>query len=921
MTFPQDILPITADLKVGGVWTDISDYVYSRDSITVTPGRSSEGSALDTTRCTVTLNNRDGRFSPTNPLSPYYGRFGRNTPLRICVDAGAPFLALDGDPAGYVSTPDAAGLDITGDIDVRAEVAIDWRSDTPQTLIQKWDTVGNQRSWLLRAYQGNLKLLWSADGTIDHLFSASAFLPNQPGRSAVRVTVDTDNGHGGFTVALYQAPTLAGPWTLIISGSAAAATSIYASTASLRVGGYDTDSTPERVPYIGRGYRFEVRRGIDGPVVAAPDFTAQTPGTSAFADGVGLPWTVHGSAAITNRRVRFTGEASEWPSRWTTGGKDIWVPVQASGILRRLTQGASPLQSPVTREFTNPARESIIAYWPCEDGRNTSVISSPLPGVPPMLISTTGINPAADTTWPASGALPTMGTGTLSGTIPTYTPTGEAALRMGVILPADGLPATAELVTLYTDGGASGPWSPTGPRTRWTVTITTTRTMELRAYNAAGDTVLTRTGLAIPHGVVLSLGLELTQNGTGVDYKLVAFDLTGATLDFAAGQQYIGTVPSRIVGRAKSVIVGAGGKLGDTVIGHIAEADRIAAYAATLGALIGWDGEGARARAVRLCREENIPLVTYGTSEQLMGPQKADKLLTLLQSTADVGGTLYEQPDTIGLAWRARDRDYDQAPRLTLSYTADGEVVAPLDPVVDDSVLRNDVTVTRDGGASGRSVLESGPLSVLPPPEGVGLYTTSVTLPLHDDDQPEMHAAWMRHLGTWDAARYPQLTTDLAAAPHLIDQVVEVGIRDRITISDLPPWLPPDGIDLLVEGWAETIEQYAWTIRWVCSPGGPWVTAKADVAKAAPDGAQLAAAATATATTLTIRTTAGPLWSTNPADYPADVVISGERITVTAVSGAASPQSATVTRGANGIVKALPAGAAVTLAVRPIPSL
>ncbi len=72
--------------------------------------------------------------------------------------------------------------------------------------------------------------------------------------------------------------------------------------------------------------------------------------------------------------------------------------------------------------------------------------------------------------------------------------------------------------------------------------------------------------------------------------------------------------------------------------------------------------------------------------------------------------------------------------------------------------------MTRSGGSSGRAVAETGPLSVLPPPDGVGIYDESVTLSLATDDQPERIAQWRVHLGTWDEARYPTITVWLHAA-------------------------------------------------------------------------------------------------------------------------------------------------------------
>ncbi len=67
-------------------------------------------------------------------------------------------------------------------------------------------------------------------------------------------------------------------------------------------------------------------------------------------------------------------------------------------------------------------------------------------------------------------------------------------------------------------------------------------------------------------------------------------------------------------------------------------------------------------------------------------------------------------------------------------------------------------------------------------------------------------------------------------------------------------------------------------------------------------------------TTLSVATTSGPVWTTDPADLPMDIMVGGERMSVTAVSGASSPQTVTVTRWINGVVKPHLSGAAVRIA-------
>jgi hypothetical protein len=61
-----------------------------------------------------------------------------------------------------------------------------------------------------------------------------------------------------------------------------------------------------------------------------------------------------------------------------------------------------------------------------------------------------------------------------------------------------------------------------------------------------------------------------------------------------------------------------------------------------------------------------------------------------------------------------------------------------------------------------------------------------------------------------------------------------------------------------------------------------------------------------------------PLWTTNAGDFPVDIAIGGERMTVTSISGASSPQAFTVARGINGVAPAQGAGRDVRLWQPPI---
>src|SRR5690606_35105418 len=73
-------------------------------------------------------------------------------------------------------------------------------------------------------------------------------------------------------------------------------TSLHSGTAALTVGAGGDSGTTGAIAAKVRAV--QVRNGIDGTVVANPDFSAETPGTTSFADSTGKTWTVNGSAAI-----------------------------------------------------------------------------------------------------------------------------------------------------------------------------------------------------------------------------------------------------------------------------------------------------------------------------------------------------------------------------------------------------------------------------------------------------------------------------------------------------------------------------------------------------------------------------------------------------------------------------------------------
>ncbi|WP_405799269.1 hypothetical protein [Streptomyces sp. NBC_01506] len=882
MAFPHDPLETDVSILIDGQWEQVAAEVYTRSPISIERGRANEASAVAPSKATLVFNNRSGDWSPRNPRSSRYGKIGRNTPLRIALPGTVPFLALTGDPADFAATPDTAALDVVGDLDLRVEFTATRNGPATQNLIGKWDdTAGTQMSYLLQlSTTGQLRLRWSSDGAGTGAKSYTWPIPAElPRRVAVRAALDVDDGASGYIVRMYWAPSLAGPWARFDADvRGAGTTSVHAGTAPLSIAPTSPASVTPGVPLNGMVHAAEVYNSA-GTLVASPDFTAHPVGTTTFADDTGKVWTLAGGAEITNRRFRLHAEVPSWSPRWDVSGQDIETPVEVAGIMRRLLQGDKALDSALRRSV--PTSQGILAYWPMEESAGATQAYSPMAGVKPMKV--TGMQFAQVDTLPSSSPLPTLkAPSSILATAPAP-PAGSTGWCVTWLYRLDQAPAVERTYMGITGSGTVRRWAFT-----FAASISRIVGYDSESNEVVNQAVATSGDLFNQWVQVM---FRARQSGGSVEWRIDWQDPGGDAGGFSA--TYTGTI-GRCTG-VTSPSAGFHADLDGMALGHIGifSLYQPAAYA---GAVTGYAPETALSRMARLTSEEsNVPLSWVdGNNEQdseWMGPQRPGKLMDLLQEAADAdGGVLYENRDALALIYRDRGTFYNQTPGLVLDYAADGEVAPPLEPLDDDKDVRNDRTVSRLGGSSARAVVEDGPLSVHAPPLGVGTYDDSVTLNVFSDAQTERIANWRAHLGTWDEARYPSVHVNLAAAPHLIDHVLDLDIGDLIRINNLPEWMPPGPVDLLIQGYSEVIDQYAWDITFNCTPAGPWevgIRDDANQGRRNTAGSALATAVDEDDTTLSVTTTAGPQWvdASVAYEFPLDVIVGGEAMTVTGITG------------------------------------
>ncbi|MFC4912594.1 hypothetical protein [Actinomadura gamaensis] len=607
--------------------------------------------------------------------------------------------------------------------------------------------------------------------------------------------------------------------------------------------------------------------------------------------------------------VRFVGEVASWPVRWDTSGRDVYAQVEAAGIGRRLGQGAKALSSALTRSISGAA--PYTAWWPLEDAPGSSRAAPAYSGLAPMRASG-AVTFTGEASGGTGGGVSFGSDGRLFGAV-----NGPAnwAIAVWIDVPLDAKIDGTDVAPLLTWTTPGGPKSVT-----WDLWYTA-GILTMESADAGNNSVFVKQGNVDLRGRGPTQFL-VTGQQSGANIA-VTVEIDGVLVITASSPADTAT-PVRAVGLNMFGVPGQSGSASHLIV---APASRAASLRGHVPAGSGYRGETAAARIVRLAAEEGIAVEVVGTTaadSTPLGPQQPRTMLELLDEAADAdAGTLYERRDALAYRYRPRAADYNTPPALVLDYAA-GQISAPLEPVDDDLAVRNDVTVSREGGSSARVVQTSGPLSVLPPPDGVGVYDTSVTLNLADDGQLVEHAGWRVWLGTTDEARYPTVPLRLHRHPGLIPAATALDVRSHIRMTNLPAWLPPDPVDALVTGYTETLEPLRWTLDLITTPASPYTVAVADdlvVGRVDTDGSQLAAAVTATATTLTVTTSGAPAWTTTAADFPLNIVVDAEIMRVTAITGTGSTQTFTVVRAMGGFRAAHSAGSDVRLAVPPVTAL
>ncbi len=891
---------IRTRMYLGDTWVDVTDDVLVRDKIKISKGRANESTESAPMTSLFTLKNADLQWSQGNPLSPYVDDLKRNVPVTH-------ELILAEDDFDRTSLTDlgtaqsgqrwaqfgVGGTVAASDITAQGGVA---RFSVPAVTSYRAAYLTGESLYNV-AVEATFQLP-TANVTGGNLEPGNIMLRFQSNTTyyLVRVIVDAAEAVSVTLIAIVNnvETTISGPVT--ISG-------LTNTGQRIRVRGYMEDETLRAKVWA---------ESSPEPLtdnIAVRDTKITLPGSVGVRCGVSSGNTnalplVFSIDDFVFYSPRFRGELSSMVLMDNEKGTDRTAKCQAAGILRRLGQGTAPVMSSLKRAYLNIG-PSLVAYWPCEEGDQADSIASALGGFPMNVVGSPDF--AVNSDFPCSKPVPQLNESGWFGDVPNYGSTGQIQLRFLLSIPDSGAIDDRVIARIGCGGTA----------TLWEVIYLTGGALKIKAYNIAGNNVFDSGALGFGlNGVPSRVSFELQNDGADVDWQVSCLSVApGAIAGFLNG-----TLAGFNVGEAFQVQAGPQGVLDDVAVGHISLESARTDLFANLRELQAHFGEDAGARLSRLCSENGIAFTHYESGPAdgtLMGYQRPLKLLELLRECERTdGGVLHELRGRFSLEYRSRKQVYAQTAKLTVDVAAK-QVGFPFRPRVDDQLTRNDVTVEQPDGSSARAELTAGPMSVQDYPDGIGRVDTTAPVNTSSTSLLPNHAEWRLAIGTVTEPRTAEviLNVDATETKPLKYSILDLVLNDKIVFSNAGVKTGYyDPMAQLLQGMTEEWTNHIGAFVLNGAPEGPYAVGVVNADKRLDSGSSTlngALSASATGTFSVAVSALGDLWITTANHqpdvfgtnhFPVDIMIGGERITVSGISGATSPQTFTISaRGVNGV--------------------
>ena len=620
-------------------------------------------------------------------------------------------------------------------------------------------------------------------------------------------------------------------------------------------------------------------------------------------------------------------------------GDFFYLGDPSTGLRKEDTQftitGTSVVGANTSLLFTPDAREAIasgnsadafrgvsaaqqpIAYWPCEDGDNATQVSSGLPGGTPLSI-TGSPDFGAETGFTIYGSsnILKINDAELRAFIPDYTDPGYFTINFLLTMPsADEAATGTDLIQFYCTG--------TGYSYDLRYTANGNGSFQLLVFNSTLTLLFDSGQIDFSlRGSKQMVSLVLQQVGGSVTYSLYTIRMPGSIVA-GTGPNVVTGVST--LGKITEMRVNPAGGYDDVGYGHMTVVP-----ANNWGPtevepeLAAWISTNTLRRYARLAFEENGLPITFRDDWDVVttniGAQKTARIAELLKEPAATDlGILHGCRGAMALEYISRGALTNQSPRATF-LAADCK---NLELLADYTGVQNRVSLSRIDGTTVVVEKTSGVLSTQDPPNGIGLRDRGFSISLGSDTAATNHAYARLGLGTVDQYRVPRVMVTSAGTSALsVERLLSLSVGDRIDVSGLSSMDVYDTLPQLVIGTSISLgDRFYPRVTLNCTPYEPFFCFALTADRyARPDAVDTTTGSTLTTTatgSLTVTSTPVYSLSADTGDYPVDVMISGERITLSAVVDTTTPgvQTATISaRSVNGVVKAHAVGESITLA-------
>lgn len=925
LTFPRNIV---FEMFLGR-WVEVTalprlQSLRQDDPVTVTWGSAAEQGKVPPSTAEGVLNNAGGHWTPFNPMSDYFDYLqGRNVPTRLSLR-----VSLD---AFGRTLPSTLGPTDTG---------------------EAWNTSGVNDSYSVGSGVGNITLSAAASFGLAVIgdsygdcesritFDVGSITPTgaaiEPGNPVVRY-----QGSGAFAGEHYllrvEVRTDQSIWASIhhstlgsISGGLVNTglvnapgrkfrASLYAEGQTLRGQVWDT-TNPDRLGWIASAHHDRLTGGFPG-----------------FRAGVAAGNTNTKPLALAHddwelRLVRHSGELTTLQPTWDESHRVKKAAFKCADVTQRLGRPQRPALSSAPRRYlASNGSFTTTDHWPLDESATAPAqgLNAVAGGSPAIFLRETGVTPnrgavtwgQADRSHPAVPVFATMSNGGRLSLRPNQTPLGSAFSIMWAM-------------RLAPDAGGQVFLSTAAVSNRFVFFLYTDGTYDLFS-NPSGSAV--SSGALYPNGVDgqwVTLGVSTFPNGADT-HALVWVNGESRGGGLIAADAGYSPLAEALVHVPQPTTGGQGDSAFSTVFVTSTRFDVVdggleVGYRAHW-AIMGWRGETALARAFRLTAEEGVPFDYWGDLNQtrVMGPQRPAPLFDQLTDCAEADGAiLYGPRYTAGVALRGRRSMCARPADATLSYSSK-QVSPEFATSADDRPTANLVRAERVDG--GFLIVEqtSGPMNTGDPgtdPEAAGVSPADATVNVESDAQLGDVGGWVRALGTTPEVRFPRVTVNLRAAgmsdtPGLTAQraVLSLHPGDRLLVTGLSAADVYRDLDQLVRGGREVFsgtKEHVVTLN-----TAPYEKYRAGVygdAGSRYDSGGVSSFDSSLTTTQTgarnVTVVSGMRWTTTASAYPLDVLVEGERVTISGVTGTGAAQVMTISaRSVNGVVKSHLAGAKVEL--------